>query len=70
MGMGKILYKRREMPMEQKKQIVFKIGDKVTNLSGDRKGTVVRIGPFGKTGHVMWENEQQEMVRFSNLKEL
>jgi len=46
---------------------VFKIGDRVTNLAGNWKGTIIRIGPFGKTAHVKWDNNQQEMLHLSEL---
>lgn len=53
--------------MEEKSQ-TFNIGDKVISQDGDWKGTVVRIGPNGKTGHVKWDNNQQEIVNFTDIK--
>ena len=53
--------------MEEKSE-VFNKGDKVISQDGDWKGTVVRIGPYGKTGHVKWENNQQEIVNFADIK--
>jgi hypothetical protein len=57
------------MMMEGKRQFTFNIGDRVINLTGDREGTIVRLGPFGKTGHVKWDNGQQEMLRLDDLRE-
>lgn len=53
--------------MEEKLQL-FNIGDRIINQAGDRKGTIVRIGPFGKTGHVRWDNNQQEIVHLADIK--
>ena len=47
---------------------VFNIGDKVISQDGVWKGTIVRIGPNGKTGHVRWDNSQQEIVHLADIK--
>jgi hypothetical protein len=48
--------------------VVFKVGDRVTNLDGDREGTISRLGRYGESAQVKWDNSMQELVAVTDLK--
>ena len=53
---------------EEARQVKFEVGDRVTTLSGDRKGTITRLGRFGDSVNVKWDNGQQELTAVGDLK--
>jgi len=53
--------------VRQEKQAKFSVGDRVTDLSGDRKGTVTRLGKYDGV-QVKWDGSQQQLMLVSDLK--
>lgn len=45
----------------------FNVEDRVTDLSGDRKGTITRLGTYGAV-QVKWDGGQQQLMLVSDLK--
>ena len=54
--------------VEEGKEQKFKVGDRVTNLSGDMKGTVTRLGRDEDAVQVKWDGGQQQLILVSDLK--
>lgn len=54
--------------IEEGKERKFKVGDRVTNLSGDMKGTVARLGRDEDVVQVKWDGGQQQLMLVSELK--
>ncbi len=50
------------------KRTEIAVGDTVTNLEGDRKGVVVRLGALGESAQVKWDNREQQLVPLAELK--
>ncbi len=58
------------MTTRDEKRTEFAVGDNVTNLGGDRKGVVVRLGALGESAQVKWENREQQLVPLAELKKV
>jgi hypothetical protein len=54
--------------VRQEKQVKVSVGDKVTDLSGAQKGIIIRLGTYGETVQVKWNNRQQQMVFVNEIK--
>lgn len=54
--------------VEKAKEQKFKVGDRVTTLSGDEKGTVTRLGKDEDAVQVRWDGGQQQLMLVSDLK--
>jgi hypothetical protein len=53
---------------KQEERVLFKAGDRVTDLVGSMKGIITAIGRLGETAQVQWEHCPQQMVFLSDLK--
>ncbi len=52
---------------EEKKQVKFKVGDRVISVDG-LKGTVTRLGRDERTAQVKWDGGMQQLTDVSTLK--
>jgi len=54
--------------VKEERRVKFEVGERVTTLSGDWKGTVTRLGRLGESAQVRWDNGQQQLILVSELK--